>query len=98
GHVDRRDRAGSGTSEPSSLRLTDKIADPGWRFTVDGQRVKPVAADDLFWAVPVNAGTHTITMRYEPTPIRLGLYLTCLAWGLAAALLLPKAAWKTRHK
>lgn len=47
---------------------------PGWRATVDGRATEILAADGVFRAVPVPAGTHEVRFRYFPASF---------AWGLA---------------
>lgn len=60
----------------------------GWRAEVDGRPAPVLPADALFRAVPVPAGRHEVTLRYE-APLRAhGAALGLVAWAalLAAAL------------
>ena len=59
--------------------------DDGWRITVDGVSVLPVRYLEQFLAVPVEAGEHTIEMRYVPRGFYAGVALTVL--GVLALVL-----------
>jgi hypothetical protein len=52
---------------------------PGWTATVDGKRADVVRADYAFTAVPVDAGTHEVVLRYRPRSVRYGLIVTAEA-------------------
>ncbi len=52
---------------------------PGWKAEVDGRAVPLYRADYLFRAVPVPAGTHTITLTYRPVEVWLGTLVSALA-------------------
>lgn len=85
-----------GTSAPKEAVLV--LADthfPGWRADIDGKEIPILRANYLFRAVPVPAGDHTITFRYEPRSVPMGLGLG--ATGLALALGLSIAAWRGGH-
>jgi hypothetical protein len=51
---------------------------PGWRASVDGRGVDIVAADGVFRAVPLPAGSHTVRFRYLPGSFLWGVALTAL--------------------
>jgi hypothetical protein len=70
---------------PGYLVLTDTYY-PGWTAEVDGQPAPIYRADLYFRAVPLDAGDHQITLRFQPASARLGLGLSLAAW-LALALL-----------
>jgi hypothetical protein len=52
---------------------------PGWRATVDGKSAKIERAYGFVRGVLVDAGTHTIEMRYRPLSVYLGAALSLLA-------------------
>ncbi|HST66863.1 MAG TPA: YfhO family protein, partial [Mycobacteriales bacterium] len=50
-----------------------------WTATVDGRAVPLVPADHALVAVPVPAGTHTVTLAYRPPGQRLGAGISLLS-------------------
>ena len=57
---------------------------PGWRASVDGQRV---ALEREPWiTVPINEGAETVTFRYRPWDVPLGVVLWLVGVGLSVAL------------
>lgn len=48
---------------------------PGWRAQIDGQPAPILRADLAFRAVPVPAGSHTVTMNYFPDTFKNGLLI-----------------------
>ena len=79
------------------LTLADSFY-PGWTATVDSQPAPVDRAGDapVFRAVAVPAGRHTVTFRYAPASIRVGLYLACFACLLITASL-TAGRWKGRR-
>ena len=77
---------------PGYLVLTDAYY-PGWVAEVDGQPAPISRADLYFRAVPLPAGDHQVTFRFEPASVRLGLGTGLAAWclwGLGVGLLLVR--------
>ncbi len=66
---------------------------PGWRATVDGRSVVIEKAYGAFRGVVVEAGDHTIEMRYRPWSVFLGAGMT----GMAALVALW-IAWRGNAK
>ncbi|WP_390404834.1 YfhO family protein [Lacticaseibacillus jixiensis] len=54
----------------------------GWQVLVDGRAVTPAKALGLFMAIPLSRGQHTITMRYTPPFLGMGLAISLVAFGL----------------
>lgn len=75
------------TEQPGLLVLADTWY-PGWNATVDGQPAPIVRANYLFRGVPVPAGEHVVTMRFQPASLRAGLLVTAVAAVVLLALLL----------
>ncbi len=60
---------------PGFLILTDTYY-PGWVAEVDGHGAEILAADHLVRAVFVGEGKHTVTFRYRPLSVRVGLWVS----------------------
>jgi hypothetical protein len=63
---------------------------PGWRATIDGREVPVERADYLITALPLPAGKHHVTYRYDPVSFKVGAGCTA-ASCLAGAVLLVRA-------
>ncbi|MGO9008461.1 MAG: YfhO family protein [Bryobacteraceae bacterium] len=61
---------------------------PGWRAEVDGRPAKIWKVNTVIRGVAVNAGKHTVAMRYRPFSVYFGFACTLL--GLAAAIVLHR--------
>jgi hypothetical protein len=84
------------SSRPGFLVLRDTYY-PGWSATVDGRPVPLLRADVLFRAVPIEAGAHTVEMRYRSLPFERGALIAAVALGLTALLaILPTPRWWRR--
>lgn len=77
-----------------SALMTDAIREPGWKVRIDGKPITPnqgsfddVFGDNLFIKVPLDPGSHTVVLRYLPTPIKFGLYVTLFGCCVCAAIL-----------
>ena len=57
---------------------------PGWRAWVDGTPVSILRADGMLRAITLAAGSHQITMSFEPASLTWGAVIS--AFGLACAL------------
>jgi hypothetical protein len=68
------------------LYLAEKFA-PGWRARLDGEPVRMMRAFVAFEALRVPAGTHEITLDYQPPLLRIGALLSG-ASGIAILVLL----------
>ena len=72
-------------SAPGLLVVSQMYAD-GWVATVDGGPADILASDHVLQGIPVEAGRHTVALRYRPASLRFGLWLstvTLLAMGVA---------------
>ena len=59
---------------------------PGWQATVDGKRAKIERAYGVVRGVVVDAGDHTIEMRYRPMSVYLGAALSLLAAAIVVVV------------
>jgi hypothetical protein len=82
-------------TDADGLLVLSEVYDPGWRAYVDGERVPVYVADHVLRAVPLPAGEHVVELRYEPTSLRLGLWITAAAFLVMPVLLLLR--WRLRR-
>lgn len=71
-------------SRDAYLLLTDNFY-PGWTAEIDGDPVPLLRADHTFRAVPVSAGEHRVTFRFEPRSLAIGFRVYLIIWTLLAA-------------
>lgn len=71
---------------------------PGWRATVDHAPAPIHRANALVRAVPVDAGTHTLRMRYAPALARALRWLSLAALLVGLALLAGPACLAWLHR
>lgn len=69
----------------------------GWVATVNGEPAQLLHADHAMVAVAVDAGTHTVKLRYSPPGLRAGLAVSGIA-GLVALGALAGWAWRARYR
>ena len=88
------------TDAPRLLVASEVYYPAGWNAYLDDEPVPIYRADYLLRAVPVEAGEHTLAMRFEPRTHTLGLWLTglstLLVYGSVLALL--GLAWQRRKQ
>lgn len=48
---------------------------PNWHVTVDGKRIDPIITFPFFIGIPVTAGTHEIIASYEPSRLKIFLFI-----------------------
>jgi len=63
---------------------------PGWRVSVDGKEAEFYRANQLFMAVPLEAGKHRIEFSYRPTEVILGFAISLSAAIIGAAYILSR--------
>ena len=71
---------------------TDQQFDEGWTVTVDGNAADPLAVDDFWLGVAVDAGEHHLVFRYQPAWWRPSLVVALLALGTTVWLLAQRGA------
>lgn len=85
--VSRRRVEASVTTLEGQVILTTVPHEAGWTVRVDGEKVSASSFMDAFIAIPVNAGTHTVTMQYTPPGLYPSLALAFIALLWAAGVL-----------
>jgi hypothetical protein len=73
------------TGAPGLLMLSEAYY-PAWKAYVDGRPVPLYVADHVLRAVPVPAGGHMVEMRYESSPLRVGLAVSLISYLVLIAL------------
>lgn len=66
------------TNNDKKALLLTIPADPGWKAKINGKQVAVKTVDNLFTLVPLNSGKNQLTMKYVPTGLVLGAWLTIL--------------------
>jgi hypothetical protein len=69
---------------------------PGWQATVDGAPAHLVAADELFQAVHVPAGQHSVEFTFKPRSVQVGEAITIAALGVCLVGLI--LVWTARRR
>jgi membrane protein YfhO len=73
-------------SSAKSLLVVSQIFYPGWRATVNGERVPVLAANYALTGIPVPAGDHEVRFIFDPASFKIGLAITILSVLMAVAL------------
>jgi hypothetical protein len=84
------------TSGPGLLVINEAWS-PGWNATLDGFPVTVHPADVLARAIIWPAGRHVLEMRYEPSDIRLGYWIT-VAGVIGTLMIAGRSVRDTRRK
>lgn len=77
---------GTITAEDGQIMLTTIPSEPGWSIKVDGKKVESVEILKAFIGIPLEPGTHTVTMKYTPPGFNLGVVTLIL--GIAIIVLI----------
>ncbi|MGI9144966.1 MAG: hypothetical protein ACR2IK_00190 [Chloroflexota bacterium] len=79
------------TADVPSYVVLEDFYHRGWTARVDGQPARVLIANALFRAVAVEAGTHTVELRFEPGSLLIGgavsaaallVVVLVIGWGL----------------
>lgn len=63
---------------------------PGWHAEIDGQPSPIILTNVAFRGLAVPAGTHTVTMRFQPSILWWSLALSAISWFSLAAMALRR--------
>ncbi len=97
-----RDIAWAVETDAPRLLVTSEVYYPaGWRAYIDGAETSILRVNHLFRGVVAPAGTHRITMRFDPESHTQGLWIagtsTALVYGLTI-MFLGLGWWRKRNK
>jgi hypothetical protein len=71
---------------PASILVLIDAYYPGWKAEVDGQPAKVMPAYHAFRAVAVPEGARTVTFRFDPQDLKIGIWITLASAVLTLAL------------
>jgi hypothetical protein len=85
------------TANSDGMLVLSEVYAPGWNAYVDGTKVDLYAADYVLRGIPVPAGEHTVSVRYELRSLQIG---TLISTTLAIAFLVIGGylAWDWRQR
>jgi len=78
----------SATADVSSYLVVNDFYHRGWVAYVDGERTRVLIANALFRAVPIEAGQHTLELRFEPLSHIVGALISALTLIACVGLML----------
>ena len=81
--------------DPCLLVFSEVYYPPGWKAFVDGVETQIYRTDYAFRSVYLEAGDHTVEMRYRPASFKRGLVVSLLAGLVIAGLWVIPA--RSRH-
>ena len=74
--------SGTVTAKADQVLFTTIPYEPGWTITVDGVETEPVKVLDSLIAIPVSEGEHTVTMKFWPDYLTLGIIVSAVGVSL----------------
>jgi hypothetical protein len=81
------------TTPENAILTVAQVDYPGWTVQLDDETIEPIRAYGALTAIPLPAGTHTITYRYEPLSFRVGAAISVVTW-VGLLVLAVFAAWR----
>lgn len=80
-------------SDRPGLLVLQRTFLPGWKARVNGVPIRPLRCNLVLTGVPLAPGKSLVELRFDPTGLRLGFFLSFLLAGLLAFhLLRPRSA------
>lgn len=75
------------TLDKPAILVLGEVYYPAWVAYVNGERRTVVRANDSMRAIPLEAGSHTIEMRYESDTFRLGAIIALFTLALVCTII-----------
>ncbi len=77
--------------------------DKGWRVTVDDRKTSPRRIGDAMMGIPLDEGTHYVSLSYFPPGLKAGIVISLLSWvcfglSLAAEKMIARKMEAGRHQ
>ena len=74
--------SGTITVSENKLMCISLPHSPGWRAYVDGKEVEILKTDLAFMGLELEAGTHTVELRYFTPYFAFGILLSVIGWSI----------------
>lgn len=71
----------------NSLLVLGEKYDRGWKATVDGTAAEVYPVNHVLRGIYLTPGNHTVEMRFDPLPFKIGKYLTLASFAFFALIL-----------
>lgn len=84
------------SGQDAVLELAD-LRWPGWKASVDGDLTAIRPLGTLFRSIPIKAGRHRVAFQYDPSSVRIGLFLCVLSLAVLTALLFAESYRRPAH-
>ncbi len=88
------------TDAPRLMVASEIYYPAGWNAYIDGEQAPIHRVNYLLRAVPVPEGQHTVTMRFEPSSYRAGLWISGISTAVVygGVLLLLGMGWRREEE
>jgi hypothetical protein len=88
-------------SASGGFMVASEVYEEGWKAYLDGEEVEIYETNGLFRGIVLPPGEHEVEMRYEPTSLTIGLWVTGVfslaaiaVWAFAAGYWLQGCVWQ----
>lgn len=71
--------------------------EPGWHAFLDGKEVETKALGEAYLYIEAAKGDHTVTLKFMPTCLKTGIYVTVFAWIIFFLICLLSTKRKHRN-
>ncbi|MCR5355764.1 MAG: YfhO family protein [Lachnospiraceae bacterium] len=88
---------GNGSGEDGRAALLPLTYDKGWKVKVNGKKVRASSYAGLFTRIPLKEGENTVTMKFTPSGMRLGVFMTLAALVITIVYIVISRIKKTDY-
>ncbi len=82
------------SADRSGYLVLSEVFYPGWEAEVDGRKVPILRGNYLFRVIPLEEGTHEVTLRFVSWPFRVGAIISLLTLAISLWFIVWK---RVRH-